>query len=395
MKTSPPLKVSLHGMDERAQRIFDLFLQGPARGSCEIVPEGQQEAVVVDLDGVGTERLWLDVRRRFSGPALVLSVREKELRNSIWVSKPVQASEFVDAVKRVQTELMAPRAAKQTEQTPANKAITQQAKAPESAPAEKTAQPAFAAKDTSSAAHAAELTMQERHIHECCGDTKDEVYRDPARRSELFYDPADTLLGAILEAISLANEAGTPARIDGLGHPLVICPDQRRFFTDMREPYIRSLCTRRRSQTPMPIQTISLEDTPVTAPADERLQRLDALLWSVALWTARGRIPLGTSLEAAVKLKGWPNLTRFTIIPGAMQIAALWSRRPTGLMKTAEQLKLPYRYVFSFYSACKTLGLAEQVALPESAANTEKGPLQSTPSRRGLFKRMLNKLGLG
>ncbi|TQV62230.1 MAG: hypothetical protein FNT29_09690, partial [Halothiobacillaceae bacterium] len=106
MKASTePLKITLHGMDERAARMFAMFLEGPARGHCEIVPEGRQEAVVVDLDGVGADRLWLDVRRKFSGPALVLSVREKVLRHSIWVRKPVQASEFISAVERLRTEM--------------------------------------------------------------------------------------------------------------------------------------------------------------------------------------------------------------------------------------------------------------------------------------------------
>jgi hypothetical protein len=309
MKSPAPLKVTLHGMDERAAQMFRMFLAGPARGCCEVVPEGQQEAVVVDLDGVGAERLWLNVRRRFSGPALVISVREKQLRHSIWVPKPVRADELIDAVERVRTELdtlaVLHRGEARAEKalaagiadTPAGSRSSKVSEQPSSQPVSATPVVRRAAKEEDGgAARAAELALQERRVHECCGDLADEVYRDPRRRAELFFDPDDTLYGAMREGLREAKAAGTPAVVEGLGHPLVLCPDQRRLFCEMREQYLRPLCTRLRHQTPMRVHAIPLEETPLTSSADPRLQRLDATLWSVALWTARGRVPSGTSL---------------------------------------------------------------------------------------------------
>lgn len=407
MKSFAPLKVTLHGMDERAAQMFTMFLAGPARGCCVVVPEGQQEAVVVDLDGMGAERLWLDVRRRFSGPALVLSVREKQLRHSIWVPKPMRADELIGAVERVRTELNTLAALHRGEALAENLAAAgrdgaqsdtrrmeavgrAQVPPPPAVPAVQRA----AEETGGGAARAAELALQERRVHECCGDLADEVYRDPRRRAELFFEPDDTLFGAMREGMRVAEVSGTPAVVEGLGHPLILCPDQRRLFSEMREQYLRPLCTRSRHQTPMRVHAIPLEETPITTSADPRLQRLDATLWSVALWTARGRVPSGTSLDAPVSLRAWPGLTRLQLIPGAMQIAALWIKQPTGLMATAERLGLPYRYVFSFFTACQALDLVDQAAsAPASAAPS---PAQAAPQdRRGLFRRMLNKLGLG
>ncbi|MDM7322946.1 MAG: hypothetical protein P3W87_006705 [Gammaproteobacteria bacterium] len=407
MKSFAPLKVTLHGMDERAAQMFTMFLAGPARGCCIVVPEGQQEAVIVDLDGVNAERLWLDVRRRFSGPALVLSVREKKLRHSIWVPKPIRADELIDAVERVRTELNTLASLHRGEALAENLVIagpdggqsdTRRMEAVGRAqvpppPATLAVQRA-AEDDGGGVARAAELALQERRVHECCGYLADEVYRDPRRRAELFFEPDDTLLGAMREGMHVAKASGTPAVVEGLGHPLILCPDQRRLFSDMREQYLRPLCTRSRHQTPMRVRAIPLEETPITTSADPRLQRLDATLWSVALWTARGRVPSGTSLDAPVSLRAWPNLTRLQIIPGAMQIAALWSKQPTGLMATAERLGLPYRYVFSFFTACQALDLLDQAASALSSA--APSPAQAVPQdRRSLFQRMLNKLGLG
>jgi len=389
MKPSTPLKVSLHGMDDRAAQMFTMFLAGPARSCCVVVPEGQQEAAVVDLDGVGAERLWLDVRRRFSGPALVLSVREKQLRHSIWVPKPMRADELISAVERLRTELNTldslHRMEERAERMPP-------APTREAAPAPKPAPPAPEA--DGGGAGGAELAMQERRVHECCGSLEDAIYRDARRRAELFFEPDDTLYGAMREGLRAAEKAGSPAVVEGLGHPLILCPDQRRLFSEMREQYLRPLCIRSRQQTPMRVHAIPLEDTPITTSSDPRLQRLDATLWNVALWTSRGRVPAGTSLDAPVSLRAWPGLTRLQITPGAMQIAALWITQPTGLMATAERLGLPYRYVFSFFTACQALDLVEQksAATPASAPQPEPA---ASKENRGLFKRMLSKLGLG
>lgn len=405
MKAFIPLKVTLHGMDERAAQMFSMFLAGPARGCCVVVPEGQQEAVVVDLDGVGAERLWLDVRRRFSGPALVLSVREKRLRHSIWVPKPIRADELIDAVERVRAELNTLAVLHRGEALAENitaaggdesQSDTRRMVAVGRAQVQTPAVQRAAEETGGGAARAAELALQERRVHECCGNLADEVYRDPRRQTELFFEPDDTLYGAMREGMRAAEAAGTPAVIEGLGHPLILCPDQKRLFSEMREQYLRALCTRSRRQTPMRVHAIPLEATPITNAADPRLQRLDAMLWNIALWTARGRVPSGTSLDAPISLRAWPNLPRLQLIPGAMQIAALWIKQPTGLMATAERLGLPYRYVFSFFTACQALDLVDQAAAASARAAPTVTSAQAAPQeRRSLFKRMLNKLGLG
>ncbi|MGK0674721.1 MAG: hypothetical protein ABWU16_08705 [Halothiobacillaceae bacterium] len=405
MNDFAPLKVTLHGMDERAAQMFSMFLAGPARGCCVVVPEGQQEAVVVDLDGIGADRLWLDVRRRFSGPALVLSVREKQLRHSIWVPKPIRADALIDAVKRIRIELDT-LAVSQPKAVQAESAAvighdevhtaTQRAEAERQAQASAPAARGGTAEEErgGGASRAAKLAFEERRVHECCGDLADEVYRDPRRRAELFFAPEDTLLGVMREALDLVKASRMPVMVEGLGRSLILCADQRHLFSDMREQYLRPLCTRLRRQTPMHVHTIPPEEMPVTTSVDPRLQRIDATLWKIALWTARGRVPHGTILEAPVALRAWPNLTRFQLIPGAMQIAALWIKQPSGLMATAEHLGLPYRYVFSFFTACQALDLVDEAAAA-SAGATSLSAQGVSQDRRGLFKRMLSKLGLG
>ena len=81
-------------------------------------------------------------------------------------------------------------------------------------------------------------------------------------------------------------------------------------------------------------------------------------MWLISLWSSRGRIPEGTDLRQAVYLLQWPNLTRLASIPHSVRIAALLYDKPYRLTEVARQLGIEQRYVFAFYSACKSIGLA-------------------------------------
>jgi len=138
---------------------------------------------------------------------------------------------------------------------------------------------------------------------------------------------------------------------------------------------------------------------PVTS-NDPRIRETEGLIWSIAAWSSRGRVPVGTPLDHPVHLLHWPNLTRLSDIPGAMQISALWIKQPTSLLETANILGLPYRHVFSFYVACHALGLVHievaaqrpQVQVQINAQAPKAAPI--APEKRGLFSRMLSKLGI-
>ncbi len=376
-----PLKVALHGMDERARQLFAMFVDGPGRGCCQITDAGQPEAVVVDLDGVGADRLWLDVRRRFHGPALVLSIHPRELHNAIWVPKPLKGEDFIAAIARART-------LSQAEARPTVTHVASPTPAPRvSAP---TAPPPPA--EAGGISRAADLALQDNRVQECCGHMEDAVYRDPAQRARLFYRPDDYLQGWLTQAIALAAKEQHPVLIDGLGHPLYVSRDRLALVTSMREQYLRPLCVRTTEDQPISVRTVRHETLPPEDETDPRLRRLDATLWKIALWTARGRVPEGTPLDALVSLRAWPNLPRLMTVPHSMRIAALWVRGPTGLMATAPLLGIEQRYVFAFFSACHALGLVQwQQAKGHAPVASAAVPTQE---KRGLFRRLLDKLSL-
>ena len=85
---------------------------------------------------------------------------------------------------------------------------------------------------------------------------------------------------------------------------------------------------------------------------------VESAVWQVALWTYRGQLPAGTSLDERVYLSRWPNFTRLVELPHALRIAAVWVEQPMALAATAALLGLPQRYVFALYGAAHALGLS-------------------------------------
>ena len=188
-------------------------------------------------------------------------------------------------------------------------------------------------------------------------------------------------------------------KIEGTGaHPLYVSAARNFVSTPMPEPYLRSVCARPTTLAAMVPSLVDMEPGMIGASEDARLRRLDNVLWKLSLWTSRGRVPYGTSLEAPVRLRKWPNLSRLMTVPQSLRIAALWIRQPTGLLDTAKKLGVPYRYVFAFFSACQSFGLVEQLKAEErkpSSVAAPPPPAAVTQEKRGLFGSLLKKLGIG
>ncbi|WP_198266537.1 hypothetical protein [sulfur-oxidizing endosymbiont of Gigantopelta aegis] len=86
--------------------------------------------------------------------------------------------------------------------------------------------------------------------------------------------------------------------------------------------------------------------------------RMESFTWLISLWSSRDRVPRGTPLDRPVYLMQWPNMTRLAAVPHGVRIAALLYEQASNLPDVARQLDIEQRYVFAFYSACKSIGLA-------------------------------------
>jgi len=397
-KAQPIPKVKLMGMNERALNLFTMFLNSSAKGLCEIADDGSHQIVIIDLDAVENARLWLDVRRQFSGPAIVLSVREQNLANAFWVVKPVKEDQFKLALdkakKALSTPPAPPAAAPHLPEAPLP--VKKQVQATSIPPAipSLAITPAVTQKTeaiTSNAAAGMNESMDDRSQN-CCGDLADEVYLDPSQREKLFGDCTLSLLALLHEAMRLTAEGGVVSFVGLSTQTLYVSAAANFVSTSMPEAFVRSLCVR--SQSGLPVKLVLVEKTPeqIGASEDPRLRRLDNFLWKVALWSSRGRLQRGMSLDAPVRLRAWPNIPRLMSVPHSLRVAALWVSQPTSLLETARKLNVPHRYVFSFFCACNAFGLVEQLGTGTQSSSSHTAKTM-TQEKRGLFGSLLKKLG--
>jgi AmiR/NasT family two-component response regulator len=118
---------------------------------------------------------------------------------------------------------------------------------------------------------------------------------------------------------------------------------------------------------------------------------IDSVLWHVTLLAARGRVPNDTDFSKRFRLKHWPNMTRLTLFPHALRVAALWSKGDHSLVETAGLLNIEHRFIFSFYAAAKAIGLIEMCAEQTSltSKNEQQKILPENGKKRGLLARLL------
>ncbi len=411
------IKVAMFGMDDRTQNIIMMFLAKNTKIPTAIVSRGEQTVAIVDLDGVDSQRIWMDLRRQFHGPAIVLSVREQTLRNAFCLAKPFNAQAFLAVLEQVHNTLAQPTTPSVTQPAARLMAAPAQAAtpiavsnasppAPTTSPAPNLAPKAAPPASADAANPRPELPLPadqpSRAAQLISDDTDDEsgflipdeVYTDPARRAQVFFNPSQTLLGLCKLASKQAQTANSVARIDGFVKPCYVYPDTKHLFTEMRWRYLKSISMMDLAASPVKLSLISADSIPAVSSKDPRIHNAEEMIWSIATWSSRGRVPTGTPLDHPVHLRHWPNLTRLSEIPGAMQMSALWIKQPTSLLDTAVFLGIPYRHVFSFYVACQTLGLVhiEVTAQPAHIKTETNAPI--TTEKRGLFSRMLSKLGI-
>jgi len=341
-------KIAVLGASPRFHNLLERFLTKVCR--VRVVGAEQAEVCIIDLDGYGASGLLAAERqRRPRRPLILLSLREVEAEDGIWLKKPLQSRELAQALERILGR----------QERPAPQRLGVGDRPPESRPVSRRA------------------------------DTKaDEV---------AFYDPKDYLQELLATAYRQALTTEMILRIDLGWKPIVIYPRQRLVWVDADERKLRSFCR-------LPLRHIvrlTEEDglQTVIQPDPEAglrepppsCQRMDALLWKVAWWNSAGRLPKFIAPDRPVQLKRWPNLTRYWHPPQALPIAALLYRRPMTPLATARVLRLPVRDVSGFVSAASALRL---LCFPKECA-VGPDPVTESPAvseRQGLFRRIMRRL---
>lgn len=209
--------------------------------------------------------------------------------------------------------------------------------------------------------------LQTEDERDLCG-AMDDLPATPGQPlpDRLFFNPDKYIIGHINRAVEQAANTGRPHLVAGLPRligvratPVPAC------ITDFRDNQLRPL-----SMTQLPLTTARIvsASTLPQGSGNEIVHSSEDLLWNVAAWAARGRLPAGADPYRPVRLRAWPNCTKVFMSPHAMRIAALWTRTWASPVEIAARLGIAQRYVFSVYASARFAGLLDTSLPPRPVA---------------------------
>jgi len=203
------------------------------------------------------------------------------------------------------------------------------------------------------------------------GEQADADINDPEQRSKIYYSPGLLLQEIIEIACEKSRQSERIVQLNIHNHDFYFDYSAQKVYTNASTAVIRPLCViHYEGNMSYKVKHLRFRNELYTTLVQNRkkfkkksLERqiwsMDSFKWIITLWCSRGRVPEGIDVTQPVYLRQWPNLTRLRSIPYAVQIASLLYEQPRSLIDTAKQLGIEQRYVFAFFSACKSIGLSD------------------------------------
>lgn len=378
--TNKSIPVAAFGMDKPTRQMLEILFRGPGKGHYVLVePDQAASASIFDLDNLQASQLWANYRKKNPNlPVIILSLAPKNIENVLFVEKPIKVGNLLKTLVKLKDLVE-------------NGTTLETSKITIKTEPEKEIKSHHAKLQT-------EISLEEAEekYHEFCGFIKDISPEDNDKLDRIYYDPAQYLQGYLEKALALGEQMGKGGIfVEGLSEPIILIPEQNLVLLgkNLNERTLRTMNSLPFSNSRR-LHMHAITDSEIKSQYLEELehQSLDNFLWKTALWTARGRLPKDTDLSKDIILLAWPNFTRLVVTPHALEISALWISQPYSLLETAKLLHIPQRYVFTFFSAARTIKLAlvdRQASHPKAASNGKPLP---NYEKRGLLQRILSHL---
>lgn len=139
-------------------------------------------------------------------------------------------------------------------------------------------------------------------------------------------------------------------------------PEEDRFFGDFGEDLLLQYALSRFGFGELDLkERLDLAVSKPESTGDKKtLEDRDAMIWKIALWTARGRLNQRMDPEKVYKLKERPDFSRMIEIPHAPEITELWFDHRLSALDIVRILNVPQRYVFAYMSAADALGWLQE-----------------------------------
>jgi len=365
------LKLHVVGVDERSRNALKLFFKHNCNNAFSLVDEAEADVFLVDMDGYGAEDRYQEVCVKYPDhPMIIMSLSTKSMGGHQFLRKPINISQLKSVLAEVGIYKATPGKEKRVEP--------------------KAVKPAFKA-SYHSPGYAANL-LSDTELHSFVGSAKDIDVLDPQQLSTIYFDPKNYLLGKLQQACSDAMEHQRVTQVVGLWQPITIFPLTGKIHVELTDRQLQAISVVSVSGNNMAdVEIKMIKNSDNFAPSSKgEYHDIEAFLWKVALWSARGRLPVGIIIEKPVYLRAWPNFTRIIVTPHALRISACLVKHPRSLIDIATTLHIPQRYVFAFFTAANQVGLAGQAR--RASDLIVEAPKVQTSAKSGLLTRILERL---
>ncbi len=384
------LQMAVFGMDSKTFKTFEFAMQKMGDGLATFVNEDASEAAIFNLDSPEAQSQLDKYQRSYPENAIILlSIKDPVLADCIFVKKPFDMDGLLAAIRKAQKQKLEWISRKNSQSMSKVGAA--------SVRLEKKTKTKL-----SPITPVVDFQTEKNKDRKFCGAAADIDLADAKQRQNIFYSAAEALQGKLQMARDLARQKKqaiiVAIKFEDDIETITLLPRINKVITALEDKKLSYLCT-------VPLYCLEIKLFRQNMEKSRELeghaikshaQSIDALLWKVALWTSRGRIPAGANLNSPVYLKHWPNFTRLHATPGAFSIAALLHDKPMSLLLLIKLLSIPQRYVFAFYSGVIALDLVEiKKAGTEKSQPIDKGQHEHHPHRKlfGLIMQKLKRAG--
>ncbi len=412
--------IAFLGIDERSRSAYEIFFKQIKPINCILTNDYYQAQIcLVDMDAYNIQqnyKLLIDKHPDLKMLLLSLTFNKYHPNNEFFIPKPVKRNVLEKVIYQICQQLFQIPVLRQPESrtTPnpiESTHLINKTPGPCTSPSKKPTQEKksniipFKVKSQNhkphSVASAARLLNVKNDEH-FVGKQKDININDPEQLKTIFYSPEQCLQNIVKQACIQSEQSGQIIQINFLNHELYFDHEERIVYSTAGPGIIRPLCLltvdKKIQFIPKPASfRDELHETNQNnnnknfkKPLIKQSWNMEAFMWLISLWTSRGRIPEGTEILKPVFLTQWPNLTRLASIPHSVRIAALLYDQPYPLVEAAQVLGINQRYVFAFYTACKSIGLAN--ISRRQVNHLFAGGKQETNKNKSILSKLFNKL---
>lgn len=379
-----PLKVTLAAMNDRTRALIEYYIER-SKNQFFAIAQGADtpDVIVIDHDHPGTAARLASRQWRTDIPIVVMAVGDIQVEGAIMVRKPLDSASLETAAATALDQLNNPAKATDNEPEPSNPEdslvvdtngatalpkLTRRASAGDTS---RSGTPTYFRTSDAALPGSPALTTPikiQRYsakMELLCGPSRTLKDLTDPENTQHRYDPRQSLSSRVAR-VAYASEPGLKAVQFELPEAnIFVLPTLDKVYCSLSLEYKRNVKALFKDWDGKDITIHKFNSANANQLVDRvnRSQRfsfgLQSFCWLSALFSTKGRLPIGFDINTECRLHHWPNITRLELIPDCLEIAAAWSGNAASLQQIVDTVRCEPRHVVSFFNAACAIELMD------------------------------------